>query len=588
MKHFRPSVTGGQFSLLALALAALCLPGAQAADGGRNLSVAKVEAGKQVAQRVALVIGNASYTSAPLSNPVNDARAIAQSLRESGFAVTLVENASFRDMLGRIREFGDQLRKGGVGVFYYAGHGMQIKGRNYLIPIGATIEREDEVAYAAVDAQAVLDKMDAAGNGTNVMILDACRNNPFARSFRSAQQGLAQMDAPVGTLVAFATAPGSVASDGSGNNGLYTQHLLEAIREPGVKIEDVFKRVRVAVRRDSQGKQVPWESTSLEGDFYFKPLKKPDAGEQDLEKAMWALVKDSSSVIELKAYLGRFPQGAFAAQAASRLAQLEKPVAALAASSTHEAQSDEKREEVAWNKVKESSKPEALKSFLAKFGQGRYAAEARARLSQLEAARRPEEKPAAPAVSDKTGGFQVGDRWNFQVVDRYKGEVIENWSRKITEVLPGGEALAGKIRLTPEGNIISLSSNKFESRNYSAANLLVPKTLKVGHSEEIHFTDLAKRKDGYEFEQEWKGKLTVKGLERVKVPAGEFDAYRIEREAWVTGIQRSGADRWTALNQVTLWYVPTLRYWVALEESHKVGRAAPDVTRTELTSYALK
>ncbi len=588
MKYSLRPVTGGHLSLLALALAATCVPVAQAADEGRNLTVAKVEAGKQAAQRVALVIGNAAYASAPLSNPVNDARAIAQSLRESGFVVTLVENASFRDMLGRIREFGDQLRKGGVGVFYYAGHGMQIKGRNYLIPIAATIEREDEVAYAAVDAQAVLDKMDAVGNGTNVMILDACRNNPFARSFRSAQQGLAQMDAPVGTLVAFATAPGSVASDGKGSNGLYTQHLLEAIREPGVKIEDVFKRVRVAVRRDSQGKQVPWESTSLEGDFYFKPVKKPEAGEQDLEKAMWALVKDSSNVIELKAYLGRFPQGMFAAQAASRLAQLEKPALVSSIASANEAGADDRREEAAWNKVKNSSKPEALKAFLAKYAQGRFAVEARARLSQLEAVRPAEEKPVTSIANDTGSGFQVGDRWNFQVVDKYKGEVIENWSRKITEVLPDGGALAGKIRLTPEGNIISLSSSKYESRRYSAVNLLVPKTLKPGYSEEIRFTDLAKRKDGYEFEQTWQGKLTVKGLERVKVPAGEFDAYRIEREAWVTGIQHSGPDRWTALNQVTLWYAPALRHWVVLEESHKVGRAAADVTRTELTSYALK
>ncbi len=135
---------------------------------------------------------------------------------------------------------------------------MQIKGRNYLIPVSVEIQREDEVAYQALDAQAVLDKMESAGNGTNLLILDACRNNPFARSFRSASPGLAQMDAPVGTLVAFATAPGSVASDGRGQHGLYTDHLLRSMREPGVKVEDVFKRVRAAVRKDSGGKQIPW------------------------------------------------------------------------------------------------------------------------------------------------------------------------------------------------------------------------------------------------------------------------------------------------------------------------------------------
>lgn len=227
--------------------------------------------------RVALVVGNGAYRESPLANPVHDAEAMAQALREAGFQVQLLANADHRRTLAALREFGDRLRQAQVGIFYFAGHGMQIKGRNYLIPVGAEIQREDEVAYAALDAQAVLDKMESAGNGTNVMILDACRNNPFARSFRSTQQGLAQMDAPVGTLVAFATAPGSVASDGSGSHGLYTDHLLRAMREPGAKVEDVFKRVRAAVRKDSAGKQVPWEATSLEGDLVLFPARVPPA-----------------------------------------------------------------------------------------------------------------------------------------------------------------------------------------------------------------------------------------------------------------------------------------------------------------------
>jgi uncharacterized caspase-like protein len=220
-------------------------------------------------QRVALVIGNSAYQDGPLLNPVNDARAIAQVLKEAGFSVSLRENIDQRGMQSALREFGDRLRAGGTGLFYYAGHGMQIKGRNYLIPVGAHIDREDEVAYSAVDAQAVLDKMESAGNEANIMILDACRNNPFMRNTRGSPAGLAPMDAPVGTLVAYATSPGAVASDGTGANGLYTQHLLKAIRQPGSKIEDVFKQVRANVRRDSSGKQVPWEVTSLGGRFLF-------------------------------------------------------------------------------------------------------------------------------------------------------------------------------------------------------------------------------------------------------------------------------------------------------------------------------
>jgi hypothetical protein len=224
-------------------------------------------------RRLALVIGNSAYEAAPLRNPVNDAKDFAAALADSGFEVTRLENASLRELRAALRDFGDRLKKqGGVGLFYFAGHGMQVKGRNYLIPVAAQIEREDEVEFESLDANLVLEKLDSAGNRFNIVILDACRNNPFARSFRSSTQGLAQMDAPSGAVVAFATSPGSVASDGGGRNGLYSQHLIETVRRPGLKIEEVFKQVRAAVRRDSNGKQTPWEATSLEGDFYFHPV----------------------------------------------------------------------------------------------------------------------------------------------------------------------------------------------------------------------------------------------------------------------------------------------------------------------------
>jgi tetratricopeptide (TPR) repeat protein len=221
--------------------------------------------------RHALVIGNSSYAHAPLPNPANDAQAVATALRKAGFTVDLKLNATQRQLQDAVSGFGDRLKAGGAGLFYFAGHGVQIKGRNFLMPVGADIKREDEVPYKAVDVQMVLDKMDTAKNRVNVVILDACRDNPFARSTRSAGGGLGSMDAPIGSLVAFATAPGSVASDGKGDNGLYTQHLLANLEKPGLPIEEVFKRVRLGVRLDSNGQQIPWENTSLEGDFYFFP-----------------------------------------------------------------------------------------------------------------------------------------------------------------------------------------------------------------------------------------------------------------------------------------------------------------------------
>jgi uncharacterized caspase-like protein len=236
-------------------------------------------------RRMALVIGNGAYESAPLRNPVNDARDLAAALADSGFEVTRLENANLRDLRNSLRDFGEKLkRQGGVGLYYFAGHGMQVKGHNYLIPVAAQIQREDEVEFESLDANLVLEKLDGAGNRFNIVIFDACRNNPFARAFRSSTQGLAQMDAPSGAVVAFATSPGSVASDGTGRNGLYTQYLVENVRRTGITIEDVFKQVRAAVRRDSAGKQTPWESTSLEGEFYFHPTDDAAAARQEQER----------------------------------------------------------------------------------------------------------------------------------------------------------------------------------------------------------------------------------------------------------------------------------------------------------------
>ena len=243
------------------------------------LCTAAVAAAATQEPRHALVVGNANYSSAPLLNSVNDATAVAKVLEKAGFTVDLKVNASQKQLQDAVTAFGDRLKGGGAGLFYFAGHGVQIKGRNFLMPVGSDIKREDEVPYKAVDVQQVLDKMETARNRINVVILDACRDNPFARSSRSNAGGLSQVDAPIGSLVAFATAPGSVASDGKGTNGLYTQHLLANIERPGLSIEEVFKRVRLGVRLDSNGGQVPWESTSLEGDFaFFAPTVSAKAG----------------------------------------------------------------------------------------------------------------------------------------------------------------------------------------------------------------------------------------------------------------------------------------------------------------------
>ena len=219
--------------------------------------------------KVALVIGNGKYDFAPLKNPVNDANDFSRALKNLGFDVILVKDGNKGAMLKAIDRFGNRLKTAKVGLFYFAGHGVQVNGRNYLIPVSANVEVERDVELEGVDAWRVLGRMEDARTDVNVVILDACRNNPFARSFRSVSRGLARMDAPKGSFVAYATAPGSVALDGAGRNGVFTETLLKYIDTPGLKIEDVFKRVRADVTYATNDRQLPWQSSSLIGDFYF-------------------------------------------------------------------------------------------------------------------------------------------------------------------------------------------------------------------------------------------------------------------------------------------------------------------------------
>ena len=265
----RPPTPG----LLAMLLAACLLMGQPVhAQGLGSARAIAVEPGTPMAeQRIALVMGNEAYEMAPLRNPGNDARALASVLRDCGFQVDLVINANRYTMFKAIRTFGQRIEGGGVGLFYFAGHGIAVKGINYLIPVATEITSEEEVEIQALSVQSVLNKMEAARNRLNILILDACRNNPFGRGSRSGSQGLAQVDAPTGSFISYATAPGATTSDGEGANGLFTEHLLKVMGQPGLKVEEVFKRVRVNVKHASNDLQIPWDSSSLTGDFVFRP-----------------------------------------------------------------------------------------------------------------------------------------------------------------------------------------------------------------------------------------------------------------------------------------------------------------------------
>jgi uncharacterized caspase-like protein len=222
-------------------------------------------------RRIALVIGNAAYQGGgALRNPVNDAADIAETLRHLGFQVTLLQDASRQQIEDAVTAWSRALRQGGVGLFYYTGHGVQVEGENYLIPVEARLDEATDVKYKTVPAGWILERMQDAGNELNMLVLDACRNNPFARSWqRSTQRGLAVMEAARSSLIAYATAPGKTAEDGRGRNSPYTENFLRYMKVPNLAVEEMFKRIRVAVIEATGGKQIPWEASSLTGSFSF-------------------------------------------------------------------------------------------------------------------------------------------------------------------------------------------------------------------------------------------------------------------------------------------------------------------------------
>jgi hypothetical protein len=293
-------------------------------------------------RRVALVIGNGAYQYLPrLTNPVNDARLVATTLQSVGFeliggkAQTDLDRAGFERA---IREFGAALANASVALFYYAGHGVQLQGVNYLVPVAANPETAADVDFQLISANTVLKQVESLDSRLNIIILDACRNNPFGgRGLRDAGGGLAQMQAPRGTLISYATQPGNVAADGATGHSPYTAALAEAIRRPGIPILEVFNQVGLAVDRNTAGRQQPWMATSpLEGIFYFVGPTTVNIGPQllDAETVFWQSITQSSNAADFDEYLRRFPQGQFAGLARNRLAVLRPPPSAPPPQST--------------------------------------------------------------------------------------------------------------------------------------------------------------------------------------------------------------------------------------------------------------
>jgi carboxyl-terminal processing protease len=295
-------------------------------------------------KRVALVIGNSAYTGdmPPLPNPANDAKLMEGALKAVGFDVVSVTDATKDQMTEALGQFRDKLLAAGTkptGLVFYAGHGLQVAGENYLIPVDAEIKAEKDVMLASLSADMVMKQMNFAEPGVKIVILDACRNNPLASSERTASRGLAKMEnATTGTFLAFSTAPGSTAADGDGVNSPYTKALAETITEPGLSIADVFQEVRTKVLASTGNVQTPWDSSSLTGRFFFKdpdpsqmaavtpppaaPAAPAGPDAKDIEDTFWDTVKDSTDSEDLQAYLAKYPSGRYAELAQFKLDKL--------------------------------------------------------------------------------------------------------------------------------------------------------------------------------------------------------------------------------------------------------------------------
>ena len=395
-------------------------------------------------RRVALVIGNDKYTHLPdLNNAGKDARDMAAKLEFLGFEVIARYNASERDMVRAMRKFSSRLSAGGTGLAFYAGHGVQADGTNYLIPADAAVEVEDDLQSEAVDVNDILQAMKDAGNPLNILILDACRNNPLPKRTRSAARGLAITAVPSGakgTAILYAAGPGQTAQDGpKGGNGVFTGALLKYMNQTGWSLEKIFKATSRQVLEQTNNRQRPWQLVSLQGDFIFRAVQKATAkpaapaaalkADQSVELTFWNSVKNSDNPAVLDAYLVQYPTGIFAGLARVRIEELKAKAArsekdatqtqaarrkqadAAAAQKAAEAklarersdqQAAQARERALWDAVASSEDPAVVQAFIDRYPNGDYATLARARLTTLKRRAQTQSRPSQRKVAAVT------------------------------------------------------------------------------------------------------------------------------------------------------------------------------------------
>ena len=507
--------------------------------------------------RVALIIGNSAYAGAPLLNPANDAKAMADVLKRLGFTVIELRDGSKAQMSAAIAQVSNSLKgKQGVGMLYYAGHGLQLDWRNYMVPVDANLKTAADVTSQTIDLSSVVDIFKAAGNRMNIVVLDACRDNPFGGNTSSAK-GLAQLDAPPSTLLAYATAPGNVAEDGTtaSGHGLYTQFLLQELKRPAAKIEDVFKRVRLNVRRQSEGRQIPWESTSLEDDFLFNDGIKYTIKPEDLQRmATTALtsVREKDQATE-----------------AARQKEILR-IAALTRVPDPKLKKEEvrlqtfKQAQSAWAMIKNSDNPDDLYNFLLFFpSAGDLTEAAQLRLNQLT---KPKIIAALGKGQDASLGYtglryKVGDVYEFHRSDLLTGVEINKGTIRVTAI--DGDV----VKINNGGSLVTTLGATIKGGNGTFDPPIggLPVEMQVGKQWTTNSKQTNNNGQSWDVFQD--SKITKR--ETITVPAGTFQTYVVEQTAIGTGFN----------NQTKFWIDP--RYGIAIKTEELVRSSNGQITRSE-------
>ncbi len=335
------------------------------------------------AERLALLIGNQSYDSvAPLANAAADARLLAEALAAEGFTVTLLVDANLVTLNRAIAKFGRDLRSAdedATGLFFYAGHGVQSFGTNYLLPVDVVLTDAADLGLVAVPAESILRQMASARNRQNIVILDACRNNPFVRIRELRDNGLAEMKAPTGTFLSYSTSPGAVALDGDGVNSPFTRALASLISQPGVPIEQLFREVRVEVLAKTGGVQTPWDTSSLTSAFSFRPAETMTP-EELTEQQLWESINAARDPVQIVLFIRGYKDSRYAAEARALLIEVLKsaPVNPLdkappAVMDRESAEARLGREQEVLSAAQESGRDEDYQSYLRDFPDGVYA-----------------------------------------------------------------------------------------------------------------------------------------------------------------------------------------------------------------------